>query len=90
MSRYIKLEDALNVCRLKPIIENGTTTGVGYPTPEEIIYELSYLPTIDIVLCKDCKWSDPNQEGDYDCKRRIPIFRVDADGWCYLGERTEE
>ena len=53
-------------------------------------YAIRDLPTIDIVLCKECKSSDPNNEGDYDCKRRIPIFRVDADGWCYLGEREEE
>lgn len=47
----------------------------------------SDLPTSDIVQCKDCRWSEPNREGDYDCKCHIPIFRVDADDFCSYGER---
>ena len=52
MNKYIKLEDALNVYRLKPIIKNGTTTGVRYPTPEETMNDLSELPTIEV--SEDC------------------------------------
>lgn len=52
MSKYIKLEDALSVYRLKPIIKNGTTTGVRYPTPEETMNDLSELPTIEV--SEDC------------------------------------
>ena len=47
------------------------------------------IPTIDIVRCKECRWASPNREGDYDCKYHIPIFRVDAEGYCYLAERKE-
>ena len=46
-------------------------------------------PSIDIVRCKECKWASPNKEGDYDCKCHIPIFRVDAEGYCYLADRKE-
>ena len=47
------------------------------------------MPTIDIVRCKECRWASPNREGDYDCKYHIPIFRVDAEGYCYLADRKE-
>ena len=46
-------------------------------------------PSIDIVRCKECRWASPNKEGDYDCKCHIPIFRVDAEGYCYLADRKE-
>ena len=45
---------------------------------------------IDIVRCKECKWSEPNREGDYDCKCHIPIFRVSADDFCSYGEVRDE
>ena len=63
MNKYIKLEDALNVYRLKPIIKSGTTTGVRYPTPEETMNDLSELPTIEV--SEDCisrKWLVDNAE----------------------------
>ena len=43
----------------------------------------------ELVRCKECKWASPNKEGDYDCKCHIPIFRVDAEGYCYLADRKE-
>ena len=44
-------------------------------------------PHIDIVQCKECKWAEPNKEGDYNCKCHIPRFRVSADDFCSYGER---
>lgn len=44
---------------------------------------------VSVVRCKECKWASPNKEGDYDCKCHIPIFRVDAEGYCYLADRKE-
>lgn len=52
MSKYIKLEDAISVCQLKQIIRNGDSIGVRYPTPEEIMNDLSDLPTIEVE--EDC------------------------------------
>lgn len=43
----------------------------------------------ELVRCKECKWASPNKEGDYDCKCHIPIFRVDAEGYCNLADRKE-
>lgn len=64
--------------------------GISYKKATKILlYELAEIAD-RLVLCKDCKWSKPNKQGDYDCKCHIPIFRVPEDGWCYLGERTEE
>jgi hypothetical protein len=47
-------------------------------------------PSIDIVRCKECKWSAPNREGDYDCKCHIPTFRIKVDDFCSCGERESE
>lgn len=44
---------------------------------------------VSVVRCKECKWAEPNREGDYDCKCHIPIFRVIADDYCSYGERRE-
>ena len=42
-----------------------------------------------LVRCKDCRWSEPNEFDDYDCRCHIPIFRVNADDFCSRGERKE-
>lgn len=44
---------------------------------------------VRVVRCKECKWAEPNREGDYDCRCHIPIFRVSADDYCSFGERRE-
>lgn len=49
-------------------------------------------PTVDavsVVRCKDCRWSEPNEFDDYDCRCHIPTFRVNADDFCSRGERKE-
>ena len=48
-----------------------------------------YLHKGELVRCKECKWAEPNREGDYDCKCHIPRFRVSADDFCSMGERRE-
>ena len=53
-----------------------------------VIQEIEAGP--DIVRCKECKWAEPNKEGDLDCKCHIPIFRVSADDFCSYGEREGE
>ena len=77
MSRYIKLADALR-----------TLADTCYL--DEIDENMQKLPSIDIVRCRDCKWVEPNEEGDYDCKCHIPTFRIKADDFCSYGEREGE
>ena len=86
MSKYIKLEDAIHNINIE-VTGRKEYTG---DMKADLFFALDDLPTIDIVYCKECRWSEPNREGDYDCKCHIPIFRVPEDGWCYLGERIEE
>lgn len=53
---------------------------------------INSTPTVDaveVVRCRDCRWSEPNEFDDYDCRCHIPIFRVNADGFCSCGERKE-
>ena len=52
-------------------------------------YQEEIADMVSVVRCKECKWASPNKEGDYDCKCHIPIFRVDAEGYCYLADRKE-
>ena len=44
---------------------------------------------VQVVRCKECKWAEPNREGDLDCKCHIPRFRVSADDFCSYGARKE-
>ena len=85
MSRYIDAE-ALEKRRIDYIVD-------GYADSVDDMVEwgmaIIEAPSIDIVRCKECKWASPNKEGDYDCKCHIPIFRVDAEGYCYLADRKE-
>ena len=90
MNRYIKLEDAINTCREKQIIEGNAVTGVRYPRPDEIIYDLSDLPTIDIIYCEECMH---NGSYDTDCpfgwkdgKWNMP----NPCDFCSYGERTDD
>ena len=92
MSKYYKAEDVIRKYAEMIADEAYWEHGVGNGSPDEEDMDIareyySDLPTIDIVHCKNCKWAHPNTLGDYDCKCHIPIFRVPADGWCYLAER---
>lgn len=75
MSDYIKREDAIFVALQQPLYS--------------VVSQIKQLEGIDIVRCKNCKWAEPNREGDYDCRCHIPIFRVLADDFCSMGERRE-
>jgi hypothetical protein len=47
-------------------------------------------PLIDIVTCGECKWSYTDErDGTLWCKVHMSHYRVDGDGFCYLGERRE-
>ena len=56
------------------------------------VYAQTYLSDVEIVRCKDCKYSSPNRV--YGC--RICSFaddmdkRMYADDWCSRAERREE
>lgn len=48
---------------------------------------------IDIVRCEECKWAEKEgdeSEGYLTCACHIPRFFVPQDGFCFLGERSEE
>lgn len=88
MNRYIKLEDAISICREKQIIEGSAVTGIRYPRPDEIIYDLSNLSTIDIVHCKDCKWCLAESVCD---KTGMVLFADEIENhFCGHGEGIEE
>lgn len=84
MSRYIDA-DALKPDYYDEYVVGDDEYVVRYYSETQI----DKAPSIDIVRCKECKWASSNKEGDYDCKCHIPIFRVDAEGYCYLADRKE-
>lgn len=45
---------------------------------------------VKIVRCWKCKYSEPNEFGDYDCTAHIPRFRVLGCGFCSIGEVRDE
>lgn len=58
--------------------------GVNYAIDHITLYE----PSVDIVRCKDCKWSKAN--GTYQwCGRLDSTARITADDFCSYGERRE-
>lgn len=72
--------------RLRDVVET-----LIYMTDEDSdgVEEVMQLPTIDLVRCRDCRWAEPNEFDDYDCRCHIPIFRVNADGYCSYGKSKE-
>lgn len=90
MSRYIDADFILDgIKNDRALIKDGKMDNYKehYLAFLEKCVELT--PSNDIVRCKDCKWAEPNREGDYDCRCHIPIFRVSADDFCSMGERRE-
>jgi hypothetical protein len=82
MSRYID-KDAF-VKSIKPIASK-----MSFGIQSDIANAIVSAPSIEIVRCKECKWAEPNREGDYDCKCHIPTFRIKANDFCSCGERRE-
>lgn len=62
---------------------------IRYKMFENAIDSTPTIDAVEVVRCKDCRWSEPNEFGDLDCQCHIPIFRVGADGFCSYGERSE-
>lgn len=55
----------------------------------EIENIINSAPSIDIVRCKECKWSKAN--GTYQwCGRLDSTARITADDFCSYGEREGE
>ena len=57
-------------------------------TCEEVKKVLNSIPSIDIVLCKECKHRD--KEHSYMCTYLNDIIFDNGDGFCCKGEREDE
>ena len=84
MSRYIDADALMNqwcdeMCKPKPSCEEDCA-----------VYDYVRLaPSIDIVRCKECKWSKAN--GTYQwCGRLDSTAQITADDFCSYGEREGE
>lgn len=77
MSRYIDADALFESLGRKYL------GAVGNPTWDDIYS----APSIEIIRCRECKWSEPNEFGDLDCKCHIPTFRTTEDGYCWRAER---
>ena len=84
MSRYIDADEFL---------ENNKEFAdreIEHPRYQETVRELiNEAPSIDIVRCKECKWSKAN--GTYQwCGRLDSTARITADDFCSYGERKSD
>ena len=72
--------------------DNAKEYSLGYYDYDEYAVPLSALdsaPSIDIVRCKECKWSKAN--GTYQwCGRLDSTARITDDDFCSYGEREGE
>lgn len=90
----------INLRLAKNIIEDMPTINLDDYVPKDFhdktceamakIHQEEIADMVSVVRCKECRWAKPNQEGDYDCKCHIPIFRVSADDYCSMGERKSD
>ena len=82
MSRYIDADALKANC---DIMVGNTTIG---RRDYVMFHEIDSAPSIDIVRCKECKWSKAN--GTYQwCGRLDSTARITADDFCSYGERRE-
>ena len=85
MSRYIDADELERKYMSADYMDNDTAY--------DVIAEIDTAPHIDIVRCKDCKWSSPN--GKNGCAL-VPFARINdrhymyADDYCSYGERESE
>lgn len=63
---------------------------IRYKMFENAMDDAPDIDAAEVVRCKECRWSEPNEFDDYDCRCHIPTFRVNADGYCSYGERKGE
>ena len=78
MSRYINIDD----------ISLRKTISVGGLSAKALWRRIQQAPSIDIVFCKECKWSKAN--GTYQwCGRLDSTAQITADDFCSYGERRE-
>ena len=85
MSKYIKLEDAIHNINLE-VVGRKEYTG---DMKANLFFALDDLPTIEIVLCKDCTFYTPLDESrPFDCS--IGLVTAMPTDFCSYGERKEE
>lgn len=86
MSNYIDADILLD-----DLLEGRCESDILQKVRQAIIDEVIGLDGIDIVLCKECKYWQDNNDGltHPDC-RWVRIEMPDADDFCSYGERQTE
>lgn len=82
MSKYIKLEDALKEAKAWSMFGK-----------DDLVSRLEKLPSIDIVLCKDCKYFVPRTDHTGLCgwhKSMGHNVGVAVNDYCSFGGREEQ
>ena len=94
MSRYIKLEDAINgKCPVEDIWEDCINCPLDNNgiEPCKMGKWLKSLPTIDIVHCGECKHNENTciNHGEMSPRCRYVNYKRSADDFCSYGERID-
>ena len=88
MSKYISAELIKDLMKHDRFMQ-GNAEWVMWQ--QEVDRRVDNMPSIDIVRCRDCKWSDFSERDKvYVCKCHIPHFSKRPNGYCDLGERRDD
>ena len=93
MSRYIEADEFERCLQnYRPYVDSGRFNAIQTEVNQVldcIEYEIEDTPSIDIVRCRECRWSKAN--GTYQwCGRLDSTARITADDFCSYGEREGE
>ena len=95
MSEYIKREDAINRIKTWMSFDELDKRGLldGISTALTAIDSMPSANVVEVVRCKDCKYSQFKDNGVLRptayCHRLNVIISGKGKGYCYLGERKD-
>lgn len=93
MSRYVEIEmvqNCLDNLSNKNLIGNENDTFISLSEAKDEIEELPAADVVEVVRCKDCKYSEIDKNGNLWCAFYNEKIREMPNGYCWHGERKEK
>ena len=92
MSRYMDVDQAIRIFKLLNMTALDGTKGRTIQSVEDMEYFIEHdVPTvIDIVRCKECRYSEENDANDDEVICTQTYSTMSKDGFCSDGERIND
>ena len=71
-------------------VESRIMWSLSYNALYEAIQEAPAVDAVEVVRCKDCKWSFPTFDGRIYCRAERNVNFVSGNHFCSFAERREE